>query len=507
MPRSSLVDQVILILIDDVRSSHLFDLISKGKLPNIAQIAKNGISSENCITSFPSITFPCYSNVIIGSYSGYFPKEGSGIPMYHWVGRSYPPVEGKRFPIIRNASKGSHLLKLNTDLGVNCQTIFEQAGEGNFLSSLNLLNRGSVLIPPKEYTTQSILQGVEHVFKDPKSIFEENSVPKVTVAYIPKTDDLMHNKGFDHPEYINELIKCDRSIGDLIKTLKSTGNYESTAIGIISDHGNYKADKIYDIAPYFEEKGLIQYNARKGTGDFDATIGCVGFFNFRGEDWFQHPTNSQLKEFVASGSGNKKLNLFETLWKIPGVKLLYYREEGNTPDKGVIHLEHRDKKSGRLFKDRIEYEGHGIKQKTKYIPDEKDFYRYSEYEESTKLLDNRGHTIDGWLKATNKIDYPIVVDQVPRYLKNPRSCDIMTSTLGEYAFGYEHGQTMPRHPYSHDIGLKKSMTVPFIIGGSPNVPKLKLEYCKTTDMVPTLLNLIGEKPHYSVVGKSVFDYS
>ena len=101
----------------------------------------------------------------------------------------------------------------------------------------------------------------------------------------------------------------------------------------------------------------------------------------------------------------------------------------------------------------------------------------------------------------------MTVDQIPRYLKNPRSCDIMTSSLGEYVFGYEHGKTMPSHPYSHDIGLKKSMTVPFIIGGSPNIPKLELAYCKTTDMVPTLLNLLGEKPHYSVVGKSVFDYS
>lgn len=101
----------------------------------------------------------------------------------------------------------------------------------------------------------------------------------------------------------------------------------------------------------------------------------------------------------------------------------------------------------------------------------------------------------------------MIVDQVPRYFKNPRSCDIITSTLGEYFFGYEHGKTMADYPYSHDIGLKKSMTVPFIIGGSPNIPKLELSYCKTTDMVPTLLNLIGEKPHYSVVGKSVFDYS
>ncbi len=99
-----------------------------------------------------------------------------------------------------------------------------------------------------------------------------------------------------------------------------------------------------------------------------------------------------------------------------------------------------------------------------------------------------------------------MVDQIPRYFKNPRSCDIMISTVCEYGFGYEHGKSLPNSPYSHDIGLKKSMTVPFIIGGSPSIPSTELSYCKTTDMVPTLLDLLGEKPHFSVVGKSVFKY-
>ncbi|MFX1288202.1 MAG: hypothetical protein ACFFFY_06560, partial [Promethearchaeota archaeon] len=291
------------------------------------------------------------------------------------------------------------------------------------------------------------------------------------------------------------------------ETLKNTGYFDSTAIGIISDHGNFKAEKMYDIEPFFEEKGLNQYLPRKGAGDFDATIGSVGFFNFRGKDWHHHPTYNQLKDFVPSSLGSKKLNLFETLWKLPGVKLMYYRDDSNTPYKGVIYLEHREEKTGKKLKDIIEYEGHGINQKTKYIPDSKDFYKYSEHEESAYLLDNKGHSIDEWLKVTNQLDFPMIVDQVPRYFKNPRSCDIVTSTLGEYGFGYEHGKTVSNYPYSHDIGLKKSMTVPCIIGGSPNIPKLELSYCKTTDMVPTLLHLLGEKPHYSVVGKSVLDYS
>ena len=79
----------------------------------------------------------------------------------------------------------------------------------------------------------------------------------------------------------------------------------------------------------------------------------------------------------------------------------------------------------------------------------------------------------------------------------------MVSTLGTYAFGYEHGKTVETTPFSHDIGLRESMIVPFIIGGSPEIPSLELEYCKTTDMVPTLLDLLGIKPHSSVIGKSI----
>jgi len=82
----------------------------------------------------------------------------------------------------------------------------------------------------------------------------------------------------------------------------------------------------------------------------------------------------------------------------------------------------------------------------------------------------------------------------------------MVSTIGEYNFNYEHGNTLGTSLYTHDIALRSSMIVPFIIGGSQEIPKLDLEYCKTTDIVPTLLDLLGKNPHSSVIGKSVFSY-
>ena len=94
MAHYSKTNQVILILVDDVRSSHIFELISQKKLPNLAKLSQSGIVCQNCITSYPSVTFPCYSNIITGTYSGYFPIQGSGIPLYHYVRRLDPPETG-----------------------------------------------------------------------------------------------------------------------------------------------------------------------------------------------------------------------------------------------------------------------------------------------------------------------------------------------------------------------------------------------------------------------------
>ena len=56
MSRSAKVNQVILIVLDDVRAEHLFKWMKEGKLPSIAQLADNGVSCQNTVTSFHIIT-------------------------------------------------------------------------------------------------------------------------------------------------------------------------------------------------------------------------------------------------------------------------------------------------------------------------------------------------------------------------------------------------------------------------------------------------------------------
>ena len=507
MVRNAQVNQVILIILDDIRAEHLFGLMNEGKLPNIKQIADNGISCSNCVTSYPAITFPCYGNIVTGSYSGYFPKEGNAVPLYHWVNRTDPPSTNKKPPFFRNYSDRSQVLKINKDIGKKVKTIFEQAPEGNMLSSFCFLYRGAYFTVSKVVSDiEGIFKSISNGFTNPSMYFSNNEVPLISVGYIMHTDDIMHEKGFEDPDYINLIITCDKYIGNLMNTLKKTGYYDSTAIGLITDHGNFKAKKIVDLESYFQQKGLIQYNPEKGTGDFDCNFGSMGFFNFPGDTWHHHPSIQQMRKFTVSGMNKQELNLFNVLWEVPGVKYMYYRDDKNKPDKGVIHIEHLEKDSGKKRHGMIEYRGFGKEQQTKYTFEGNDFYQYSDNEKSAKILDNKFHNLEEWLEATNHINFPIIIDQIPRYFKNPRSCDIIISTLGEYGFNYDHGVTQSASPFIHDIGIRDCMIVPFIIGGSPELPQKELKYCKTTDMVPTLLELLGVKPHSSVIGKSVFNY-
>jgi hypothetical protein len=482
----------------------MFDLINTGKLPNIAELTDNGIVCKNCVTSYPSITFPCYGNIMTGSYSGYFPKEGNAVPQYHWLDRTDPPKVKKKPPFYRNYSIRKDVLKINRDIGNNVKTIFEQAGEGNFLASLSFLYRGAYFAVAENYlNVETVFKKVEKAFLNPQFYFSNKEVPKVSVIYVPHTDDLMHEKGFAHPDYIHSIILCDQYIGSLIKTLKSTGYYDSTAVGVITDHGNYKADTVLNIESFFKSNGLIPYNPKDGSGDFDVNFGSMGFFNFHGETWYHHPTQQQLENYRVSGNGKNNINLMDVLWNIPGVKLMYYREKEFKPDKGQINIFRKDEKTGNIFKGKIEYAGFGKKQKTKYSYEDRDIFGYDSHLKSS--IQNKAYTIDNWLHLTNQIDFPMIIDQIPRYFKNPRSCDIIVSTLGNPVFNYEHGKTSGDSPFSHDIGLRKSMIVPFIIGGAPEIPKMELKFCKTTDMVPTLLDLLGISPHSSVVGRSVLN--
>ena len=519
------INRVILSIIDDVQAGHFFNFINKGMLPNFKRLMENGIYSSNCVTDFPSITYPAQVSIITGTYTGDYLKEPChGVPLFNWMGRDVSP------PFLRcYGSNRLEVYKINKDMGVNCRTLLEMVGEGNTTSISQFINRGSNYIYPDykmklilyylllKYTrnlkktlyrlnTWAIYKLLEN-FKKPKKFFGYNEPPIASLLWFPSSDILLHLFGFESKQYKFNLIHIDKVFGILINELKKLGYLDDTAIAIIADHGNYKANQVGDLTSFFKRNSLTHYHPRKNPmGNMNlAEFGGVGFFNFKGSnnsiqkyDWTR-PTIAELEKY-----GPKKINLFDKLFQIEGSHLMYYRDDNNSYKRGKIYLRRYDKRKGKKVSGTLEYQGTGFEYKTKYLfESDEDIFGYVKDETASKCLDNKFHSTREWMEATCKLDYPMYPDLIPRHLKNPRSSDIIVSNDGSIVFNIEHGKRKNENIYSHDLGLRTNAIVPLIIGGSEEISKKEIKCCKTTDLVPTLLKMLGKKPHKSVVGEAL----
>ena len=516
-------------IIDDVRAEHLFNFIERGLLPNLKKLMESGIYSKNCITDFPAVTFPTQQSILTGTYTGDYRKElCHGVPLTNWMGRDRAP------PILRAyAGKNFQIYKMSKELGQNCKTILEMIENGNTLSIAQFINRGADYIFPESKikliyyyllfsfryrkrklidliaraNTITVLQLLKS-FEKPKKYFGNKEPPIASSILFFTSDILCHMFGYDSRIYKVNLMHIDKVIGLLIKKLDNMGYLEETAIAVISDHGNYKTSETGNIRSFLTHNEFSHYHPRRNRrGNINISdFGGVGFFNFKGKknlslkhQWAR-PTIAELETY-----GPKRINLTKALFKIKGTHLMYYREDNNTFNKGSIHLKRKDMKTGKIYNGTVEYRGSGMNFKTLYRSDdnENDIFGYFNDDIASKLMDNKYHSIQEWMDATYHLNYPMYPDLITRHFKNPRSSDIIISTDGTIVYNPAQKEKKTGYKYTHDIGLRKCVIVPLIIGGSSEIPNKEIPYCKTTDMVPTLLKIIGQKPHKSVIGESL----
>ncbi|MFX1571679.1 MAG: alkaline phosphatase family protein [Promethearchaeota archaeon] len=520
------VNRVIFCIIDDVRAEFFFNLMRKGFLPNMKKLMKQGIYSENCITDFPPITYPTQVSLLTGTYTGNYKQElCHGIPLMNWMDRDYSP------PILRSyAAIDMQIYKLNSEIENNCKTILEMIDEGNTVSITQFISRGSNYFFPERKTTlalyylilkyfpsvkrrliranSGVVQKLIGVFEKPKRFFENSEPPICSLIWFISSDLLMHAYGYDSKIYKLNILHIDKVIGILMDTLEKMGYLDDTAIVITSDHGNYKANKVGNLTDFFTQNKLTHYHPRKnlkGNMNISEYAG-VGFFNFKGltdpEDIYKwaRPSLKELENY-----GPRRINLLEKLFKIEGSLMMYYRDDENTHKKGVIYLKKKCNQNGKTLSGTIEYQGRGNEYKTCYISDDSDndIFGYLNDDKARGLMDKRFHSINEWLEATYHLNFPIFPDLIPRHFKNPRSCDIILSNDGTVVFNIHHGKQKNKNLYDHDLGLRKCMVVPLIIGGSLEIPSKLIPFCKITDIVPTLLKLLGKTPHKSVMGESL----
>jgi len=486
---------------------------------------ENGIYSKNCVTDFPAITYPTQVSIITGTYTGdYRTEQCHGIPLSNWMGRDYNP------PLIRNyGSTKLEIYKMNEDMGRGCQTLCEMIPEGNKTSITQFINRGVDYFFPNrkiklifyyllinyhkniktiiKYVNNVVVHKLLENFRRPTKFFETNEAPICSLIWFLTSDVLMHRYGNSNFLYKLNLLHIDRVIGKLIEGLRELGYLEDTAIAITADHGNYKANRVGNLDNINKILGLSNYHYRRNiNGNMNISeFGGLGFFYFKpknldGKNSWNYPSIEELQKF-----GPKKINLFDKLFKIEGTKLMYYKDKSNTYQKGRIFLKRKVGKED-YINGRIEYRGIGKEMQTRYIfenNNKKDVFGYYKNNRASKYLNGRFHSIEECLEATNHLDFPLYPDLLCRHFKNPRSADIILSTEGVIIYNIQHGIRKSNSLYSHDIGARKSSIVPLIISGSNEIPKKEIAFCKITDIVPTLLKLLGSNSAENIIGKSL----
>ncbi len=496
---------------------------------------ENGIYSMNCCTDFPSVTYPTHPTILTGTYAGDFRNEPShGVTGYHWMDRATSPPELRNYGGV-GTNEFLQIYKLNSDLGKNCQTWLEMIGEGNRASITQLISRGANYVFPKNklrlalyyelltlgflqkkhiarlmaYVNGIVVQKLVDTFKNPKKYFKTKEAPIGSNVWFMTPDILMHTFGYDSYLYKLNIMLIDRLIGFLIKELDKLGYLDDTVIAITSDHGNYRVQEIGNITPFYISTGLNNYHKRKNPkGMVNITeFASVGHFHLKGSSmqaknaYWPRPTLKELQNF-----GPKKKDMIKELFKLKGAELMYYRDDENTHKKGRVYLKRKDSGNHEVITNIIEYKGTGSQYRTKYFSEDgdKDVFGYLNDDMAASLMDGKYHSIDEWLEKTHHLDHAMYPDLIPRHFKNSRSADIIVSTLGKMLYKVSHGKKERGTHYTHDIGLRKSSIVPLIIAGSQEVPKKNIPFCKTTDIVPTLIKMLGKKCHESVVGRSLY---
>ncbi|MBD3342292.1 MAG: hypothetical protein GF353_24545, partial [Candidatus Lokiarchaeota archaeon] len=219
------INRFILCIIDDVRADHFSILLKKGLMPHCEKLAKNGIYSNNCITDFPSITYPAHATILTGTYTGDYKKElCHGIPLSNWMDRSTFP------PTLRSYSSNDlQIYKINQDLGKNCATILEAVEDGNTASIAQFINRGTDYFFPENKiklilyylllmhpiklknmiarTNSALVHKLLDTFKRPTRYFDNNEAPVGSLLWFMSSDVLMHNFGFDSLIYKLNLLQ------------------------------------------------------------------------------------------------------------------------------------------------------------------------------------------------------------------------------------------------------------------------------------------------------------
>ena len=510
MPAGSTVRGVVVFVVDGLDSGVFNELLDAGELPTFKKyFIDRGLYAPRAVANIPSVTLANLVSLATGKFCGHH-----GIVGVNWFDRNR--LVWRNYDTIAQ--------KNHVDEDYVCPNIYEM---------LPTETTVSLFFQPHRRASKFIEQWTSagppfffrwYEFVDRLTLLRFNVIldiarqqrrwPGVTYVYQLAPDFRAYHHGADSVEYRSAIRHSDTQIGRVLADMERAGLLDKLHLALVTDHAHGQTTRHFIINDLLRKVGLQPSPEQLWKEPFEerleayskvnvVTYGSgerywaislrkpirqdgrvVGF-----EPWVERPSPEDLAAYPTIGRGpceqprvTGQVDLLKTLADQPAVDAIAY-----SPGDGRVRV--------RRAVGEVEFR--------QAAPREPISYRLISGEDPlgwagripAEALAGAPLSPWQWLEATADTDFPDLPAQITAYFRSRYAGDVAAFAAPGWDFTtlYKSGHG----------GLRpEDMLVPFAIAG-PGVPHGVLKTARTVDLVPTILQLLGEPVPADLDGRSL----
>jgi hypothetical protein len=465
-------DRAIFLLLDGARADLFAEFLAAGDLPNVARHVVEPGAVTTATTVFPSVTGVCYATYVTGCY-----PRSTNLAGVRWLDREQYARRKLSLSRFRSYVGAGHFF-MDRDLSRDVKTLFELLPPSrNIFGTVSRgtgMARNAYLLRRVPFALGFLATGDWRPI-DARS----HALLLRTAARRPErftfhstlqVDEHSHHDGPFSPRAREGYRAFDRAVGALAASLARAGRLERTLLCVCSDHGHSEVTTHFDLAGFFERRGLrtLAYpSAFQHWFRCEAAVmvggNSMGHVYLRGRGW---DANEPSEERLARVPG-----VIDDLLAEPAVDLCAWRGA----DGAVEVRSRRGAARVTLGGGEVRYQVAGA-----------DPFGYRPLPE--KLGDGELH------RLTESSDYPDGPVQLAQLFGSSRAGDLVISA----APGCDLRLERRAHRSGHGSLHKDHMRVPFALSHP-----FAARPVRSVDACPTILALLGEEIPAGIDGRSL----
>lgn len=463
-----------MILADGARPDVMWDLAQKGELPAISDYLISEGTFRHANSVFPSTTGPAYLPYLTGCYPG-----TCNLPGIRWFDKN--TFATKPFSKDRMRSYvGAESFYMNGDLDPKIPTLFDLIPRSkNIFSSIHrgVSSSGNMTQYSRAwywyYAHLTDHWGLVDEAAEKMTLKALDGDTEFIFVVFPGIDEFSHLASPFHLRTIEAYRVLDRAVGNIVKKLKSQGQWDESMIMIVSDHGLSETSRHLPMNQFLESHGIsMLYYPKIYKWGFEAANMVSGnamthlyFKDVGSRGWKGRSTWEEIT--------SRKDRILEKILEREEVDIVAGVSESG---EVVVKSRRGEARMGSQLAAHSSPRAASHKPHINYVVKSSDPFGYPLL--PTLMTDRQ------CLELTDSTDYPDAIMQILQIFRSARTGDIVISASLGADLRVRH--EIHEHKSSHGGLHREQMKVPFVT----NVP-LPPGPVRSADIFPLVLKLMG----------------